>query len=53
MEIDDNIRDENLQYDINREAAKLSALSYEKINKHENLTGEELLPSIQTNSITR
>ena len=33
MTIDDKIRDEKLQYDINREAAKISALSYEKVDK--------------------
>ena len=32
------IRDEKLQYDINREAAKISALSSGKIDKHEYLT---------------
>ena len=32
MTIDDQIRDENLQYDINREAAKISALSSGNIN---------------------
>ena len=32
MSIDDNIRYENLQCDINREAAKISALSSEKQN---------------------
>ena len=42
MTIDDNIRDEKLQYDINREAAKLSALSSGKIDKYEYLTGEEV-----------
>ena len=47
MEIDDEIRDENLQYDINREAAKISELSSGKIDKNEYLTGEEVLPSIQ------
>ena len=41
MTIDDKIRDEKLQYDIKREPAKISALSSEKINKHEYLTGEE------------
>ena len=38
------IRDEKLQYDINREATKILALSSGKINKHEYLTGEEILP---------
>ena len=40
MAIDDQIEDEKLQYDINREAAKISALSSGKMNKYENLTGE-------------
>ena len=45
MTIDDKIRDEKLQYGINREAAKLSALSSGKIDKHEYFTGDEILPS--------
>ena len=44
---DDQIRDEKLQYDINREAAKIFALSSKKFNKYEYLTGEEILPSNQ------
>ena len=44
MTIDDEIKDEKLQYDIDREAAKISALSSGKINKYEYLTGEEILP---------
>ena len=47
MTIEDQIRDEKLQHDINREAAKISALSSGKIDKHEYLTGEEILPSNQ------
>ena len=47
MIIEDQIRDEKLQYDINREAAKISALSSGKIDKYEYLTGEEILPSNQ------
>ena len=47
MTIDDQNRDEKLQYDINREAAKISALSSNKIGKYEYLTGEEILPSNQ------
>ena len=43
MTIADQIRDEKLQYDINRQAAKLSALSSNKFNKCEYLTGEEIL----------
>ena len=45
MTIDDQISDEKLQYDINREAAKISALSSGKIHKYEYLTGEDILPS--------
>ena len=44
MTIDDQISDEKLQYDINREAAKISALSSGKIHKYEYLTGEDILP---------
>ena len=44
MAIDDKIRDEKLQYDINKETAKMSALSSGKIDKCEYLTGEEVLP---------
>ena len=47
MTIEDKIRDEKLQYDINREAAKISALSSDKIDNYEYLTGEEILPSNQ------
>ena len=43
MTIDDQIRDEKLQY----EAAKTSVLSSGKIDKYEYLTGEEILPSNQ------
>ena len=39
--------EEKLQYNINREAAKISALSSGKIDKYEYLTGEEILPSNQ------
>ena len=39
MIINDQIRDEKLQYDIKREAAKTSALSSGKIDKYEYLTG--------------
>ena len=42
---DDKIRDEKLQYDINREPAKISALSSGKTDKYEYVTGEEILPS--------
>ena len=45
MTIDNKIRDEKLRYDINREVAKISALSFEQIDKNEYLTGKEVLPS--------
>ena len=47
MTIEDQIKDEKLQYDNNSEAAKLSALSSGKIDRYEYLTGEEILPSNQ------
>ena len=47
MTIEDQIKDEKLQYDINREASKISALSSGKLDKYEYLTGEEILPSNQ------
>ena len=47
MTIEDQIKDEKLQYDINREAAKISALSSGKLDQYEYLTGEEILPSNQ------
>ena len=43
MTVEDKIKNEKLQYDINREAAKIS----DKIDKYEYLTGEEILPSNQ------
>ena len=51
MTIDYQIRDEHLQYDINREAAKIYALSSNKFNNYEYLTGEEILPSNQKQRI--
>ena len=47
MTIDHQIRDEKLQNDFNREAAKISARSSGKVDKYEYLTGEEILPSNQ------
>ena len=47
MTIKDQIRDEKLQYDINGEATKISALSSGEIHKYEYLTGEDILPSNQ------
>ena len=51
MTIEDQIRDEKLQHDINREAAKISVLSSGKSDKYEYLTGEEILPSNQQQKI--
>ena len=47
MTINDQIRDEKLQQDINKETAKISALSSGKIHKYEYRTGEGILPSNQ------
>ena len=47
MTINDQIKNEKLQYDINREAAKISTLSSGKLHKYEYLTGEDMLPSNQ------
>ena len=44
MLINEKVRDET-KYDINRKAAKISALSTGKIDKYEYLAGEEILPS--------
>ena len=43
MTFDDKIKDEKLQHDVRREAAKISTLSSGKIDKYEYLTGEEIL----------
>ena len=51
MTIDDKFKDEKLQYDFNRETAKISALSSGKIDKYEYLTGEGILPSDQSRII--
>ena len=44
MTIDDQIRDEKLKCDINREATKISALTSNNIDEYKYLTGEEILP---------
>ena len=51
MTIDDKIKDEKLQNDVNREAEKISALSSGKIDKYEFLTRLEILPSHQSRII--
>ena len=53
MTINDKIRDEKLQYDINKEAVKISALSSGKIDKYEYLIDEEVLLSDQSRIIVR
>ena len=53
MTINEQIRDEKLKYDINREAAKISVLSSGKIHKYEYLTGEDILPSNQQQIIEK
>ena len=53
MTIDDKIKDENLQYDVNKEAAKMSPLLSGKVNKYEFLTGEEILQFYQSRTIER
>ena len=45
MTINDQIRDEKLPYDVNRKAAKISALYTDKYDKYEYLTGKQILPS--------
>ena len=51
MTIEDKIRDEELQCNIDREAAKVLALSPRTIDKYEYLTSEEILPSHQSRII--
>ena len=51
MTIDHNIKDWKLQFNINREVAKISALWSGKIVKYQYLTGEEILPSDQSRII--
>ena len=53
MIINDQIKDEKLQYDINREVAQISAISSGKIHKYEYLTGEDILPSTQQKIIEK
>ena len=45
MEINDKITDEKVQQDINREAAKISALSSGKTDKYVYFTCKETLPA--------
>ena len=50
MTSNDQIRDK-LQYDTNREAAKISSKSSGEFHKYEYLTGEDILPSNQEQMI--
>ena len=53
MTIGDKIGDEKLQYDIKREAAKISALSSGKVDRHKYLTGERTIDFLsKTNNRT-
>ena len=45
MTINDQIRYEKIQYNINREATKISALSSGEIRKYKYLAGENILSS--------
>ena len=47
MTINDQIRDAKLQYNINREPAKISTLSSGEIHKYQYLTGKNIFPSNQ------
>ena len=51
MPIKYQIKDEKLQYNINREAAIIWVLSSGKIDKYEYLTNEEIIPSDQSSII--
>ena len=53
MTFNDQIRDEKLQYDINRKAAEISGISSGKIDKYEYLNGKEILPSNQQQIINK
>ena len=52
MTINDKIRDEKMQYDINREETKIG-LSFGKIDKYEYFTGEVILPPDQSKVIEK
>ena len=47
MTVNDQVRDEKLKYDINREETKISALTSKFFHKYQYLTGEDILPSNQ------
>ena len=47
MTINDQTREEKLRYHINKEAAKIYALSLGKVHQYEYLSGKDMLPSNQ------
>ena len=51
MTIDDKIKDERIQSNINWKSSKISVLLSDKTDKHEYLTGEEILPSEESKMI--
>ena len=51
MAVADQIKDEKLQYHINREAGNILALSSSEIDKYEYLTGDKIFPSDQSRII--
>ena len=51
MAIDDKIKDERIQSNINWKSSKISVLLSDKTDKHEYLTGEEILPSEESKMI--
>ena len=51
MKIDDKIRDEKMQYNVNRKSVKISALLSGKVYKHKYYKGEQILPSDQSRMI--
>ena len=51
MTIDDKIRAEKLQYDVAREAAKISELSSDKVDEYKYLMNKEIVPPDQSRII--
>ena len=41
--IDNKIEEKKVQYDLGRQAAKISALSLGSVNRYESLTGKDVL----------
>ena len=51
MTVNDKTKDRKLQHDTNRDASKISALSFGKVDKYEYIIGEEILPLDQSKVI--